>query len=76
VLSFLKVLYMDSTVQVKTREAPGIVSDPVPIERGLRQGCPTSPILFNIFFDDIFDGIGGLGCKMMGCVDMLDSRQQ
>jgi hypothetical protein len=46
-LSFMKALYMDSTIQVKTREAPGVSSDPIPIERGLRQGrCPASPILF------------------------------
>ena len=74
-LSFLKTLYRDSTVQVKTGEAPGILSDPIPIERGLRQGCPASPILFNIFINDIFDGIEGLGCEVPGCVDMLDSRQ-
>jgi hypothetical protein len=37
-LSFLKALYRDSVVQVKTREAPGIFSDPISIECGLRQG--------------------------------------
>jgi hypothetical protein len=73
--SFLKALYRDSNVQVKAGEAPGILSDPIPIERGLRQGCPTSPILFNIFINNIFDGIERLGCKVPGCVDMLDSRR-
>jgi hypothetical protein len=48
-LSFIKALYRDSTVQVKTGEAPGILSDPIPIGRGLRQGCPASPILFNLY---------------------------
>jgi hypothetical protein len=74
-LSFLKALYRDSIVQVKTGEAPGILSDSIPIERGLRQGCPAPPILFNIFIDDIFDGIVGLGCEVPSCADMLDSRQ-
>jgi hypothetical protein len=74
-LSSLKALYRDSTVQVKTGEAPGILSDPIPTERGLRQGCPASPILFNIFINDIFDRIEGLVCEVLGCVDMLDSRQ-
>jgi hypothetical protein len=74
-LSFLKALYSDSIVQVKSGEAPGISSDPIPIERGLRQGCPASPIIFNIFISYIFDGFEGLGCEVPSCVDMLDSRQ-
>jgi hypothetical protein len=73
-ISFLKALFRDSTVQVKSKGAPGL-SDRIPIERGLRQGCPASPILFNICINDIFDEIEGLGCDVWGCVDMLDSRQ-
>jgi hypothetical protein len=74
-LSFLKALSRDSNAQVKTDEDPCALSDPIPIERGLRQGCPSSLILFNIFINDIFDGIEGLGCVVPGCVGMLDSRQ-
>jgi hypothetical protein len=75
ILSISKALYRDSNVHIKPGEAPGISSDPVPIERGLRPGCPVSPILFKIFINHIFDGIEGLGCEVPGCVDMLDSRQ-
>jgi hypothetical protein len=75
-LSFIKaLLHTDSIVQVRAGEFPGILSDPIPIERGQRQGCPTSQILFNIFINDIFDGIEGLGCEVPCCVDMLDSGQ-
>jgi hypothetical protein len=74
-LSFLEALYRDSIVQVKTGEAPGILSDPILIERELRQGCLTSPILFHILIHYVFDGIQGLGCEVAGCIDMLDSRQ-
>jgi hypothetical protein len=56
-ISFLKALYRESTVQIQTEEAPGILSDPIPIERRLRQGCPAPPILFNILINDIFDGV-------------------
>jgi hypothetical protein len=73
-LSFLKALYMHNSVQVKNGEAPGILSDPIPLERGLRQGCPASPILFNISINDMYAGIEGLGCEVPDCVDMLDSR--
>jgi hypothetical protein len=43
-LSFLKSIHRGSTCQVKTGETPGILSDTIPMERGLRQGCATSPL--------------------------------
>jgi hypothetical protein len=42
---------------MNTRDAPGIFPDPIPIESGLRQECPTSQILLNILINDAFDGI-------------------
>jgi hypothetical protein len=61
-----KVLYRDSSVQVKYGEVPGVLSYRIPIERGLRQGCPISPILFNMCINDIFDEIEGLRCEGAG----------
>jgi hypothetical protein len=79
-LSFiLKALYRDSIVQVKSGEAPGILSDTIHVHMGLRQGCSsTTPILFYIsenIVSDIVYLIEGLGCEVPCCVDVLDSRQ-
>ena len=52
-LSFLQGLYASSRIAVRTADR---LSETVPLERGLRQGCPLSPILFNIFINDILRG--------------------
>jgi len=45
-LEFVKALYASSTVAV---QMAGYTSDPFLLLRGLRQGCPFSPVLFDIF---------------------------
>jgi len=35
----------------------GIQSAPVPVERGVAQGCPLSPLLYDIFADTLLDAV-------------------
>ena len=47
---FIRTLYANSRISVRVGAS---CSRSVPLERGLRQGCPLSPILFSIFINDI-----------------------
>ncbi|KAH9245240.1 hypothetical protein BASA81_017290 [Batrachochytrium salamandrivorans] len=43
-LAFLKALYTSSSARAR---AGSLLSDPFPVQRGVRQGCPLSGLLFN-----------------------------
>ena len=49
-LGSVKALYKESKVCVRVE---GDVTEEVVVEQGLRQGCPLSPWLFNMFLDRI-----------------------
>ncbi|KAH9253104.1 hypothetical protein BASA81_008938 [Batrachochytrium salamandrivorans] len=53
-LAFLKALYTSSSARAR---AGSLLSDPFPVQRGVRQGCPLSELLFNPFINDILDGV-------------------
>ena len=48
--AFLHRLYEASTLRIRIGDS---LSEPIRLQRGLRQGCPLSPILFSIFINDI-----------------------
>jgi exonuclease III len=52
-LTFIRALYSNSIVQVRSND--GLFSETFRLLRGVRQGCPMSPILFNLFINDMFD---------------------
>lgn len=60
-LKFIRELYTRSTIAVRCGDG---TSEPVPLKRGVRQGCPLSPVLFNVFINDILDDTGALGVPM------------
>ena len=53
--SIIADLYANSSARVRVE--PGQFTESFMIERGVRQGCPLSPILFTIFINDIFSKI-------------------
>ena len=55
-LQFLQGLYAHSSIQVRVGAGSNAhYSEPFPLLRGLRQGCPLSPVLFNFFINDLMD---------------------
>jgi hypothetical protein len=53
-IKLLQSLYTDNTTQVMT---PHGCTDDIPITRGLRQGCPASPLLFILLLEPVLQAI-------------------
>ncbi|KAH9274443.1 hypothetical protein BASA83_003074 [Batrachochytrium salamandrivorans] len=53
-LAFLKTPYTSSSARAR---AGSLSSDPFPVQRGARQGYPLFGLLFNLFINDILDGV-------------------
>jgi len=66
-LNFIKRLYRDNKVRVRTG---GHLSDPFDMLRGNRQGCPLSPLLFIIFINGILKECTVGGVKVPAVKDL------
>lgn len=53
-IDFIKRMYDNTYMRVRVNDK---LTEPFRYERGVRQGCPTSPLLFNIYINDILDDI-------------------
>jgi len=65
-LKFISSLYEDSRARVRVGRQ---MSRSFQLERGVRQGCPMSPILFDVFINDILRGCEGNGVEIPGSED-------
>ena len=62
-LAFVRGLYANATVRVRTKSG---LSEFIRLLRGLRQGCNASPLLFDVFINDILRGCEQLGVQVVG----------
>ena len=74
--AFFAGLYESSAVRVRCTSEH--LTEEIPVERGVRQGCPASPLLFNVFINDILKECTQLGVKVLSSlagVDRDDGRR-
>lgn len=58
IVGFIRALYDKRCITI---ENGGRRAEPVGLERGVRQGCSLSLVLFNMFINGILDGTESLG---------------
>ena len=56
-LEFIRGLYKNPSMKVKLTDEIGPIFN---VEVGVRQGCPLSPMLFNLYINDLFENMVGI----------------
>ena len=64
VLNFISSQYDGSNIVL--RNGNHYESSEIEVERGERQGCPSSPLFFDIFINDLLDGVRKYGVPVDG----------
>lgn len=67
-LTFFKELYKGTLFRVRAGEFLGEERE---YQRGVRQGCPASTLLFDIFINDILDKVRKYGVEVPGSTEKL-----
>jgi len=57
-INIVEDIYSGSTTQVRIGKR---VSEPIQCEKGVKQGCPLSPILFDLALEQLVEGVDGEG---------------
>ena len=52
-LNTIKCIYRNTKVRIKFNDG---ISEPIYVNKGVRQGCGLSPVLFNIYINKIIQG--------------------
>ena len=68
-LGFIRSLYSSGMIKLQT--GGDYIGTEVPIEMGERQGCPISPVAFNVYINDLPAVLEGTGVEVSGLARLV-----